>query len=211
MSIKISITDDHLVVLKGVEQLFTDEKNIDVISTSTNAKETLANLEDDEPDILLLDINLPDINGIELAKTIRLNYENIKIIALSNHEDIAFVKQMVKNGADGYLLKNTGKDELLLAIETVLKGEQYFQKALQQRLFNASIRGESNYTNQPKLTLREKEVLAAIYEELTTQEISDKLCISPKTVEVHRANIMSKLGAKNSIGIIKIALEKNLI
>ncbi|MEM5566743.1 response regulator transcription factor [Psychroserpens sp. AS72] len=209
--IKISITDDHYVVLKGIESLLKDEKHISVISIHETGKDTLQAFEIAQPDILFLDINLPDINGIVLTKTITKSFPNIRVIALTNHEDVSFVKRILDNGAFGYLLKNAHKEELLQAIETVSKGERYLQKDIEKKILNQSLGRKEYSALQPKLTRREMEVLQAISEELTTQEISEKLFISPKTVEAHRMNIMSKLGAKNSVGIIKIALEKQLL
>jgi len=209
--IKIAITDDHYVVLKGIETLFEEEDSIKVISTHETAQSTLDALSIAQPDILFLDINLPDINGIVLTKTLVKLYPSLKIIALTNHEDVSFVKRMLDNGAYGYVLKNAHKDELLKAIEVVSNGEKYLQKAIEKKILNQSLGRTEDRAFQPKLTRRETEVLQAIYEELTTQEISEKLFISPKTVEAHRMNIMSKLGAKNSVGIIKIAIEKQLL
>jgi DNA-binding NarL/FixJ family response regulator len=211
MKIKVSITDDHLMVLKGIESLLGDVETVQVISTHENGKDTLKSLEIEMPDVLLLDINLPDINGIELAKQLIGKYRDLKIIALTNFEDVSFVKRILNNGAKGYLLKNTNKEELVLAIETVVKGEQYLQKKLERKILNQSLGKLENSALRPKLTLREKEVLQSISEELTTKEISEKLFISPKTVETHRSNLMTKLGAKNSVGIIKIAIQKQLL
>ncbi len=211
MLVKIAITDDHFVVLKGIETLLTNEEHIKVISTNENGQTTLDALKNEQPDVLFLDINLPDINGITLTKTITKLYPNIKIIALTNYDDVSFVKRMLNHGAYGYLLKNAHKAELLEAIETVTKGEQYLQKSIEKKILNQSLGQQESSALQPKLTRRETEVLKAIYEELTTQQISEKLFISPKTVEAHRMNLMSKLGAKNSVGIIKIAIQKQLL
>jgi DNA-binding NarL/FixJ family response regulator len=209
--IKVSITDDHFVVLKGIETLLIEIEDIEVISTQENGKTTLLNIEKQQPDVLLLDINLPDINGIELTKIILEKHPKIKIIALTNYEDVSFVKRMLDFGASGYLLKNVHKDELIKAIYSVIKGENYLQKTLEKKILNQSLGREGNTSILPKLTRRETDVLRAIYEEMTTQEISEKLFISPKTVEAHRMNMMSKLGAKNSIGMIKIAIEQQLL
>ena len=164
-----------------------------------------------DADVLLLDINLPDINGIDLSKKLLKIYPELKIIALTNFEDISYVKRMLKIGVSGYLLKNTDKIELLQALKTVLSGELYLQKDIKERLINQKERPRTNNGLNIKLTRREHDVLVAISEELTTQQISEKLFISPKTVETHRMNIMSKLGAKNSVGIIKIAIDRELI
>jgi DNA-binding NarL/FixJ family response regulator len=209
--IKIAITDDHYVVLKGIETLLKEEEHVQVISTHETAQSTLNALSIEQPDILFLDINLPDINGITLTKTLVKLYPKIKIIALTNHENVSFVKRMLDNGAYGYVLKNVHKNELLKAIEVVNKGNKYLQKTIQKKILNQSLGRVEDKAFQPKLTRRETEVLQAIYQELTTKEISKKLFVSPKTVEAHRMNIMSKLGAKNSVGIIKIAIEKQLL
>lgn len=211
MKTKIAITDDHKMVLRGIESMLENTAEIEVVGTYDNANETIKNLDKDQPDILLLDINLPDINGIDLSKQLLKKYPDLKIIALTSHDDIAFVKRMLKNGVHGYLLKNTDKIELLEAFKTVLSGELYLQKDIHKKILNQTIKSTTANRLKPNLTRREQEVLIAISEELTTQEISEKLFISPKTVETHRMNIMSKLGAKNSVGIIKIAIEKELL
>lgn len=211
MIIKVSITDDHEMVLQGIASMLSDTPELDVVGLYNNAQETLDNIEKDHPDILFLDINLPDINGIDLSKRLLKNYPELKIIALTNFEDISFVKRMLKNGVHGYLLKNTDKLELIKAMKTVLSGELFVQKDIQNKLLTQSTQTTVDNGLKPNLTRREHDVLVAISEELTTQEISEKLFISPKTVETHRMNIMSKLGAKNSVGIIKIAIEKQLL
>lgn len=211
MIIKIAITDDHPMVLQGISSMLKTTKEVQICGLYNSAHETLKAIKIDVPDILLLDINLPDINGIDLCKQLKKLYSALKIIAISNYDEVSFVKRMLKNGADGYLLKNTDKLELLEAFKTVLSDNQYLQKDIEKKLLNQSIGKKSTNSLLVKLTRREKEVLQAISEELTTQEISKKLFISPKTVETHRMNIMSKLGAKNSVGIIKIALENGLL
>lgn len=211
MTTKIAITDDHKMVLKGIESMLENTLNIKVVGTYNNAEDTLSNIAKDQPDILLLDLNLPDINGIDLSKQLLKKYHDLKIIALTSHDDISFVKRMLKNGVHGYLLKNTDKLELLEAFKTVLLGEVYLQKDIHKRLLSQKVKKKPDNRLKPNLTRREQEVLIAISEQLTTQGISEKLFISPKTVETHRMNIMSKLGAKNSVGIIKIAIEKELL
>ena len=211
MTTKIAITDDHKMVLRGIEIMLESTKEIQVVGAYNNAEETIEYITKDQPDILLLDINLPDTNGIDLSKYLLKKHPNLKIIALTSHDDISFVKRMLKNGVHGYLLKNTDRLELIEAFKTVLSGEVYLQKDIRKKILNQTIKSKADNRLKPNLTRREQEVLIAISEELTTQEISDKLFISPKTVETHRMNIMSKLGAKNSVGIIKIAIEKELL
>ncbi|WP_460218372.1 response regulator [Psychroserpens sp. MEBiC05023] len=211
MIVKVAITDDHPMVLKGIQSMLKSTKDIVVVGCYSNASETLEHIKKDAPDVLLLDINLPDTNGIDLCKTLKANNKALKVIAISNYDEVSFVKRMLNNGADGYLLKNTDKLELLEAFKTVLINERYLQRDIEKKLLNQSIGKKTKNSLLIKLTRREKEVLQAIAEELTTQEISQKLFISPKTVETHRMNIMSKLGAKNSVGIIKIAIENGLL
>ena len=199
------------MVLKGITSMLQNTTGLQVVGTYENAKQTLDNIESDKPDVLLLDINLPDINGIDLSKKLLKTNPDLKIIALTNFEDISFVKRMLKNGVHGYLLKNTDKIELITAMKTVLSGELFLQKDIQLQLLSQTKKKISNNGLKPNLTRREHDVLVGISEELTTQQISDKLFISPKTVETHRMNIMSKLGAKNSVGIVKIAMEKQLL
>lgn len=211
MTINIAITDDHPMVLQGIESMLKNTREIAVVGRYANGCETLKHIEKDRPDILLLDINLPDINGIELCKKLKKQVPNLKIVAISNYDDLSFIKRMLKGGADGYLLKNTDKLELLEAFKTVLKNQTYLQADIEKKLLSQSLGKNTSKPFLIKLTRREKEVLSAMAEELTTQEISEKLFISPKTVETHRMNIMSKLGAKNSLGIIKIAMESGLL
>jgi len=211
MITKIAITDDHPMVLQGVSTMLQNTKKVKITGLFNSGEATLVALKKDQPDILLLDINLPDINGIELCKKLKKEYTLLKIIAISNYDDVSFIKKMLNSGADGYLLKNTDRLELLTAFKSVLNGEQYLQRDIEKKLMNQSIGKKSTNSLLVKLTRREKEVLSAIAEELTTQEISEKLFISPKTVETHRMNIMSKLGAKNSVGIIKTAIENGLL
>ena len=143
----------------------------------------------EQPDLLLLDVNLPDINGIDLSKTLLKDFPELKIIALTNYEDISFVKRMLKNGVHGYLLKNTDKEELSKAIATVMNGELFLQSDVHKKLLNQAA-GKGTFDNElkPKLTRREVEVLQAIAEELTTQQISEKqllfLCLKRKDLNV---------------------------
>lgn len=211
MIIKVAITDDHQMILEGFESLLLDQKEIRVVGKYNSAQCTLDHIEKDMPDVLLLDINLPEMNGIDLCKIVCKKLPQLKVIALTNFDETSFVKRILANGALGYLLKNTNTQELVEAIETVLTGAHYLQKDMQKKLLSRSIGQLQAKTLQIKLTRREKEVLHCIYEELTTQETAIKLFISPKTVETHRMNLMTKLGARNSAGIIKVAIAQDLL
>lgn len=209
--IKIAITDDHQMVIQGIETMLRYEPDMVISHKYNTVASTLAGLSIQQPDILLLDINLPDGNGIDLCKKLNSLYPQLKIIALSSFSEIAFVKRILSNGASGYLLKNTSKEELITAFKTVLEGQQYLQSDIQKKLLQNSLGQKKAASFIPKLTRREKEVLTAISEELTTQEIADRLFISIKTVETHRMNLISKLQARNSVGLVKNAIEKGLL
>ena len=208
--IKVAILDDHPMILKGIESMLKHSKYVQVISTFSEGKVLLAHLADNPPDVLLLDINLPDSNGIELCKIISQSYPDISIIGLSNFNDTSFIKNMMRNGAKGYLLKNTSKEELTEAIRTVHTGDTYLPKVLREKLVNESF-GFQSSSFIPKLTRRENEILQCIAKELTNTEIAEKLFISIKTVESHRKNLLQKFGARNTAGLIKEAFTKGLL
>ncbi len=209
--IAIAITDDHPIVIEGIRMMLKSSKEIIVSQSFGTIAETISLLAD-RIDVLLLDINLPDGNGIIACKDLMLKFPKLKIIALTNYEDVSFIKQMMKNGAVGYLLKNTGKNELVEAIKTVLKGERYLQENIRKILLNESIgQISSSAMFIPKLTVREKEVLELIIKEFTTEEIAEKIFVSIKTVESHRSNLMQKLAVKNSAGLVRVAFEKGLV
>lgn len=209
--ITIAITDDHEMIIEGLKAIFLSEKNYKIIAQYSNTKQTLENILTDLPDILLLDINLPDGNGIIICKEIMKVCPKIKIIAISNYEDISFVKQMIKNGAKGYLLKNTSLTEIKKAIECAINDEVYLPEKIKNTILFESIQKQKSATFIPKLTRREKEVLELIIQEHTTEEIAEKLCVTIKAIEAHRSNLIQKLGVRNTAGLVKIALEKGLL
>lgn len=160
---------------------------------------------------MLLDINLPDGNGIHACKELLQKHPLLKIIALTNFEDSIFIKQIFKNGAMGYLLKNTGKSELIEAIKVIAKGSRYLPKNISDILLNDVIGLDNSNYFIPKLTSREKEVLTLIINENTTEEIANQLFICAITVESHRSNLIQKLGVKNTAGLVRVAFEKGLV
>jgi DNA-binding NarL/FixJ family response regulator len=208
--IKIAITDDHTIVIEGIKTMLKLSKEIEVVQSFENLKDTFENLSD-TVEVLLLDINLPDGSGIEACKELLKRHSDLKIIALTNFEDSIFIKQILKNGALGYLLKNTSKSELTEAIVQVKKGKRFLPKKISDILLNDSIGLENSSYFIPKLTVREKEILALIIKEFTTDEIANELFVSIKTVESHRSNLIQKLGVKNSAGLVRVAFEKGLM
>lgn len=204
MKHKIFIVDDHPMVLEGFKALLADNENIKIVGTAENAFKAIDFLKKNEVDIAFLDINLPDISGIELCKKIKTEFPEIQCLALSTFNDRTYVSKMIENGASGYLLKNSSKEDFLKAIEEVAKGNMFFNVDYQSQ-------NTSKYQQTPMITRREKEILVEIAEGLTNQQIADKLFISITTVSSHRQNLMLKLEANNTASLIKMAVKYNLI
>lgn len=208
--IRIAITDDHLLILKGIQELLHQLDDVHVVGTYMNIQETRIGMPKANPEILFLDLNLPDGDGVQFCKELKKDYPDLKIIALTSYNQAVLVKNMMRNGASGFLLKNTSLDELRDAIHCVYEGGQYLQKEIKEVLLQNSLGHSIHGSFQPMLTQRETEVLDLIVKEHTTQEIADKLFISVKTVEAHRTHLMDKLGVRNLAGLVKVAIEKGL-
>lgn len=208
--IPVAITDDHTIVIEGIKTMLKSNKEVEIVQSFENLKDTFEQL-DESVAVLLLDINLPDGNGINACKELLKKHPNLKIIALTNFEDSLFIKQILKNGASGYLLKNTSKTEMIEAIKEVMEGKRYLPKRISEILLNDSIGLETSSYFIPKLTAREKEILNLIIQEFTTEEMATKLFLSTKTVESHRSNLIQKLGVKNTAGLVRVAFEKGLL
>ena len=201
---KIFIVDDHPMVIEGFKALLKQSTNLVIVGSAENAFQAMDFLKKNEVDIAFLDINLPDISGIDLCKKIKTEFPNIQCLALSTFNDRNYVSKMIENGASGYLLKNSSKEEILQAIDAISKGNMFFNVDYQKQI-------NSLYDQKPNLTRRELEVLCEIAEGLTNQQIAEKLFISITTVSTHRQNLMLKLEATNTALLIKMAVKNNLI
>jgi len=210
--IKIIVADDHQMFIDGIKALLQNEDEIILLGEALNGHDVISLVTKEQPDIILLDINMPQMDGIQTTREIRKNFPEVKIIILSMHNNYEFISSLVSEGASGYILKNTGKAELMEAINTVHLGNTFFSTAVTETIMN-------NLTKKPKeeklgsvqLTKREKEILVLIAEEFSTKQIADKLFISVNTVETHRKNLMAKLQAKNVTGLVKYAIQVGLI
>ena len=209
MSIGISIADDHPIVLQGLEKILSPCKEVELLDTCCNGELLLQCLRKRQPDVLLLDIQMPGQEGDELAAIITAQYPQIKILALTNLNQTFHVRNMFLKGAKGYLLKSAGQATLIKAIETVQDGRQYIDEALREEMLYEMV--EMRASGIPPLTQREKEILELIAGELTSQQIAKKLFISLSTVENHRINILFKLNVKNSVGLVRKALQLGII
>ena len=204
---KIFIVDDHQMIIEGLKSLLQNEEMIQVVGSATNAEKCLQFFLTKTADVILMDINLPDTNGIELCEIITKKYPKIKIIALSTFNQGTYVRKMMESGADGYLLKNANKHEILKAVDTVINGKKYLTIEAEKAL-----RYVNDIQNKlPKLTKRENEVLILIADGLTNYQISEKLFICIDTVDSHRKNLHSKLNVNNTAMLIKVATENHLL
>lgn len=211
MPVRIAITDDHLLVINGLRSMLKQLPNMELVFACINGQSLLQELERVQPDVLLLDIQLPDIPGTELCRKIVKQYPSVRVIALTSHDDAHYVRQVLRNGAAGYLLKNTDLAVLQEAILSVHAGRQFIDEQIQKNLLHEAITGQRVSNNDIPLTKREKEILALIVDELSNQEIADKLFISLRTAENHRFNITRKLGARNTAGLVREAIRRGLI
>ncbi len=202
--IKIAIADDYQLFREGLKRLLSDEANMDVIWLAQNGLETLSQIKKQAPDVLLLDVQMPDLNGIEVLTEIASNYPNLKVIILSMFHDRPYIEKAFKLGAHGYLLKNAANDELLHAIKLVCDGGKYFSA----EITSALLQPEQNIIN---LTKREREVLTLIAQEYSNVDIAEKLFLSVETINSHRKNLLRKLDVKNTVGLVKYAIQQGLI
>ncbi|HIP48146.1 MAG TPA: response regulator transcription factor [Lutibacter sp.] len=209
--IKVFLVDDHKMVIQGLQLLLDNNPKIKVIGTAENGEEAIEKIPIAKPDVVLLDINMPKINGIDTCKQLIKEQENLKIIAISMHTETSLIKMMLSAGAKGYVLKNAGQSVLINAINSVYDGKIYLDETVNDIVVNSIANSsKKNKSPFPTISRREKEVLQLILEEFTTQEMADKLCISFGTIETHRRNLLNKLGARNTAGLVKVALEYEL-
>ena len=204
MVTKTFIVDDHYMVIEGIRSLLQNEKSIEWMGHAMNAASCLAFLNKQLPDVILMDINLPDISGIDLCKEVKTKYPSVFIIGLSTFNQQSFIQKMMDNGASGYVLKNATQEELTNAIETVMKGKTYLSEEASHTL------RKENASNIV-LTRREKEVLELIGDGMTNAEIAQKLFISVTTVDTHRKNLLAKFDTKNTAALIKIAVSRGYL
>ena len=207
---KILLVDDHQIVLDSLSLLLSSFPHIEVVATFTDGNHAIEFLETNPVDLLISDLRMPIMSGIELCELARKINPKIKLLVLTMIEDAKNVRAAVKLGVDGYLLKMTDADELLHAITTVLEGKKYFSDEV---IIELALNKEdsNNYKNTTRLTIREVEILKLVGKEMSTNEIADKLFISVPTVETHRRNMMQKIGAKSVVGLVLFAAKNDLL
>jgi len=213
--VKIIIADDHQLVLDGLKALIKDVPEFELIAEANNGQEVLDMLKNITVDVVLIDIDMPVLNGIETTRKLTETYPKVKMLALTMHNEKAMINTMLEAGASGYILKNADREELVGAIKKVAAGQQYFSSDVTLALL-------SKQSNKPSsaaiaieplipLTQRETEILKLIAEGLSNTQIGEKLYISPRTVDTHRTNLMRKLNVSNIAGLIRYAINNGLV
>ena len=212
--IKVVIADDHQIVLDGLKAIINDQEEFELIADVSNGKLALEIVENIDIDVVMLDIDMPVMNGIEDTKLIKSVKPEVKILILSMHHEKNLIKNLIKCGVDGYILKNTDKNELIKAINTIHNGDKYFDEDVKASLDNNDHLEKSKFLKEDglcELTTREIEILKLIAEGNSNKQIGDKIYISHRTVDTHRTNIMKKLGVNNIAGIIRFAIHKGIV
>lgn len=204
----LAIVDDHPIVMQGLHMLLMHEKDITIAGSFTTGADFMAFLKENEVNIVLLDISLPDTSGIDLCREIKMISPDTYVLALSNHSERSMIMQMLQNGASGYLLKNASAEELVNCVHEALKGVITFSQAVKEIIARPSM---AELKGIPQLTRREKEILQLIADGKTTTSIAEQLSLSPLTIETHRRNLMQKFEVKNVAALVRIAMQQRLL
>lgn len=212
--IKVFITDDHKIVQDGLTSILENLENTLVIGKANNGEECINQLREGRlPNVILMDIDMPKLNGIDTTKIVKSEFPSIKILGLSMHNEQGVIQSLIDAGADGYILKNSDREELKNGIETVMNGQRFFSTEVTMTLLGQAEEIKSTDITSPmlkELTEREIEILKLIAEGYSNKEIGDQLFISHRTVDTHRTNLMRKLDVHNIAGLIKFALKNGL-
>lgn len=212
--IKILVADDHNLVRQGIVALLNVESDMQVIGEASDGIEAVRLAKKFNPDIVIMDLSMPNLNGLEATHQIKRDASDVKVLILTQHENEEYVMQIIKAGASGYVLKTSVSDDLIKAIKEIQKGEKFFSPSISRMILDDYIKrtqGLQTENKAPELTHREKEVLQLIAEGRTNQEVARKLFISVRTVEFHRANIMHKLQLNDLASLIKYAIQKGIV
>ena len=212
--INILIADDHGVVRQGLKAILATEPSFQVVGEASNGQDTLMLVEKHKPDILILDLMMPDINGLEVTRLLTESNSETQVLILSMHNDEAYVLKALNNGARGYVLKDASAAVLVEAIKEVAEGRRYLCSPLSDKAIESYIEkatGDIGSTVLHGLTARETEVLTLLIEGCSNSDIAERLKISPRTSEVHRSRIMKKLGVRNQASLVKLAVQKGLL
>lgn len=212
-NIKILLADDHDIVRDGIRMLLEDEVGFKIAAEAENGKEAIKACKEHDIDLIIMDINMPEMNGIEATEKIKESFPEIKVLALTMMDEDQHIRDMIEAGASGYILKSSGKIELVDAITTILDGQHYFSNDATKSVMMDLVKGttKKDSTDPGNITDREKEVLELIVKQYTNQEIAEELHISTRTVDAHRRNLLQKTDAKNTAGLVTYAIKHDLV
>ncbi len=212
-SIKILLVDDHYIVRDGIRMLLEDEIGFEIVEEAENGTKAIEACKNKDIDLAIIDINMPEMNGIEATEVIKEEHPDIKVLALTMMDEDEHIRKMIEAGASGYILKSSDREELIEAITTILDGRHYFSDDTTQRVMMDLVQsGKKKEEPDPdQITSREREVLELIVKEYTNQQIADELHISVRTVDAHRRNLLQKTDAKNTAGLVTYAIRHNLV
>ena len=211
---RIFIAEDQTIVRDGLRALLSSNPNFEVVGEAEDGREVIRNIEEYKPDLILMDLSMPRMNGMEAIKEVKKLLPDTKILVLTIHKTEEYILPVLKAGADGYLLKNDTQEELMTAIKSVLEGKSYLSPGVSQKVIEGYVEGSKTVKTKSSwdtLTQREREILKLIAEGYKNREIADDLCISIKTVVKHRANLMEKLDLHNASALTTFAIEKGLV
>jgi two-component system response regulator NreC len=212
--LSIVLADDHTILREGLRALLTADSNFEIVGEARDGREAVRCVEKLGPDLLLMDLSMPRMSGMDAIREIKKRYPDTKIIALTVHKTEEYLLTTLQAGADGYVLKDATHDELILAIKNVMGGKSYLSPGVSEKVIEGYLEGKENtrsLSSWESLSQREREVLKLIAEGYKNKEIADDLCISLKTVEKHRANLMKKLDLHNAAALTVYAMEKGLV
>jgi two-component system nitrate/nitrite response regulator NarL len=210
--IRILLVDDHKIIRQGICALLRHDKNLLIVGEAQNGKEALDLVGSKHPDVLLMDIDMPELSGTEATKIINRNHPEIKVLALTMHDDPNYIKSLLAAGAMGYISKSSGSKEVREAIYTTHKGESYFSAGISDTVLHSIMKQKpASYRTTVNLTSRELEILKLISLGLTNLQIANKLSISKRTVDTHRQNLLEKLNLNNTASLVRYAMEHNLV
>ena len=213
--IRVLLADDHTLIRSGIATLLQNAKDFQVVGEAEDGEEAVRKTGELKPTVVILDLSMPKLSGIEATKQIRQKFPQVNVLVLTMHENEEYVYQILKSGAAGYVLKSAGKDELIAAIRAAAKGEKFFSPRISQIMAEGYVRrveqasAESRPGDVP-LTRREREILSMVVDGLTNQQIADHLFISPRTVDTHRTNIMQKLDIHDLATLVRYAIEHGI-
>jgi DNA-binding NarL/FixJ family response regulator len=210
LTINVVLVDDHQMLIDGIKALLKKEKNINFVGTANNGNDALKLIEQLKPNLVITDINMPQMSGIELTKIIKKNFPETKVLVLTMFNEKAIISEILASEAEGYILKNTGREELVKAINKIACNGTFFSSEVIETLMKEVKKEAKQDKETAQLTPREIEIIKLIVEEYSTVEIAEKLFISPRTVDTHRKHILEKTQSKTVVGLIKYAFEYHL-